>query len=74
MSARDELHDHLVSGVNWGADELIDTYRDQVAIETQKTDAATVRKTKVREPVDEAERYLNAVLEDVALRIEGGRG
>ena len=33
MTARDELRDHLVSGVNWGADELIDAYRDEVAID-----------------------------------------
>lgn len=47
--------------------QVIDAYRNQI----RAADAATVRAAKVREPVDDAEEYLNAVLEDVAVKIEG---
>lgn len=44
MSARDELRDHLVSGVNWGADELIDAYGDEVRREVLDEQAPTSRR------------------------------
>ncbi|MFE0101191.1 hypothetical protein [Streptomyces sp. NPDC059009] len=71
MSARDELiemldDEHTVS--YWGP--KLSAYRNEIKNE----DAAIVRAAKVREPIDEAEEYLNAALEDVARAIERGRG
>jgi hypothetical protein len=72
MSARDELGDAFTrlyngSAGNTDPDQLMDA-RDA---EVRREDAALIRKAKVREPIDDAERYVNAVLEDVAVKIEG---
>ncbi|AZM51794.1 hypothetical protein DMA15_03680 [Streptomyces sp. WAC 01529] len=84
MSARhrfqERIYDSLVSfnkAAHWDVLRRAQARQhlaEHLASDLGAASAAFVRAAKVREPVDGAERYLNAVLEDVALRIEGGRG
>ncbi|WP_055563648.1 hypothetical protein [Streptomyces atriruber] len=76
MSARDDLIAGLLSGAqHWMAagENPVEARRlvDARDAEIRRENAATVRAAKVREPIDETERHLNAVLEDVAREIEG---
>ncbi|WP_030777272.1 hypothetical protein [Streptomyces sp. NRRL S-920] len=78
-SLRDSIVTTMADPNDWDGDgdegSILGNYVAWLAArhtEIQKADAATVRDAKVREPIDEAERYLNAVLEDVAVKIEGG--